>query len=478
MSFLSFPFLALFLPVMLLIYWSLCHSTKMQNSVLFGGSLVFFYFAGGNTPVLLSCIVLSYLFGRIGSEEKKRTGKSILLWIGLLLNFSPLLLCRALDFLLQIKGKAYSWFSVLGIAFYTLQSSTYLIDLIKGKIDAEKDFVTYGLFVSFFPTVLSGPILKYREMQAVFHEKRKLSFEQMEQAAFRFLWGAFLKSVIADRLALITEQIFRMPEAYGGELLFWNMILYGLQLYTDFAGYSQMAIAVGAMMGIPIPHNFQRPYFAKTIQEFWHRWHQSLTSYLTENVYYPLGGNRKGETKRDANIICVFLASGIWHGAGWSFVCWGMIHAAYQILGRRSLTLRKKMKQKMKLQENSRLDHVFRCVILNLMVAAGWLFFRLPTPQAALRYILWMIMKRSPWELVDGTLLSVMSLADWMVLTVAIAVLFLGDIEAEHGKGVADITKQIPAFRVLLFACAVIFVLIFGIYGPAFPASSFIYAGF
>lgn len=221
----------------------------------------------------------------------------------------------------------------VGLSFYVFQSTNYLLDLAKKKIEPERNFINVALFISFFPTITSGPILRASRFLPQLSEMRSVSFARFQRAVFTFLWGAFIKMMIADRIAVFTNQVYSDLENYSGLILAACAACYSIQIYCDFSGYSYMAIAVADLFGFDIPENFHQPYFATTIADFWRRWHISLTTWFTDYLYIPLGGNRKSRLRRYINIGIVFLISGLWHGAAWNFVVWGGLHAFFQIFG-------------------------------------------------------------------------------------------------------------------------------------------------
>lgn len=220
----------------------------------------------------------------------------------------------------------------IGLSFFTFQALSYSIDIYRGKIKPETSFINVALFVAFFPTLLSGPIERARNLLPQLRERLLFNEDNIIAGAKLFIWGLFKKVVIADRLAEYVNMIYGNPEAHTGSTLAITAVFYSFQIYADFSGYADMAIGSGRMMGIKLMENFNLPYCVNSFKEFWRRWHISLTSWFTEYVYISMGGNRVNKARWILNISTVFLLSGVWHGATYSFILWGMIHALLYLL--------------------------------------------------------------------------------------------------------------------------------------------------
>ncbi|MBU3808317.1 MAG: MBOAT family protein [Candidatus Phocaeicola faecipullorum] len=277
--------------------------------------------------LLLYTTTVNYLCGRwIDADQNKgRNGKagtavSIILSLTILIVFKYAYVFDS-SILLPV-----------GLSFFTFQALTYTIDIYRKKIPVEYNPINVALFISFFPTLLSGPIERARNLLPQLRQKSTISWESITSGAGLFVWGLFKKVVIADRLAQYVNLAYLTPEGQSGSTLAVAAVFYSFQIYCDFSGYADMAIASGRILGFSIMQNFNFPYCVNTIKEFWRRWHISLTSWFTEYVYISMGGNRVIKPRWILNISTVFLLSGIWHGATWSFVLWGALHAAYYFL--------------------------------------------------------------------------------------------------------------------------------------------------
>lgn len=480
MSFVNLQFWALFLPLCFLAY-ALMRSAGGQNAVLLLASLVFYAsYDIKYLLLLIGCTAVSYLGGLLGKRQRR------IYIAAAVLNLMVLLVFKYTDFALgsirSLTGLNFSLPEILlpvGLSFYVFQSCSYLFDLYNGKLEAEENPINYGLFVCFFPTVVSGPIQKGRELLPQIREKRQLRYEDFSFFMLCFLWGAFLKLVIADRLALMTDRLFQEYYDYTGVVLMVNSLAYTFQIYADFAGYSYMAIAVSRLFGFRLKDNFRQPYLATDIQDFWRRWHISLTSWFTEYLYFSLGGNRRGRTRRYVNIFIVFLVSGLWHGAAWSFVLWGGLHGFYQIAGHITRPWRSALYDRLGIDRSRAAFRLGQRFITFSLVSFAWIFFRSENLAKALVYCRNMLRGLAPWALFDGSLTAFgISSLDWAILLFALGLLGIVSVLREKGFDSGCILKQSMAARALLCWAMFIVILVFGAYGGEYSASAFIYAGF
>ena len=264
-----------------------------------------------------------------------------------------------------------NWAIPVGISFFTFQAVGYFLDVYHGRIKAEKNFLDYMLFVSFFPQVTSGPISKADELLPQIKNPHKFDYNQGVQGLKWLLWGMFIKLVIADRLGMFVDTVYANYIHYNGTTCFVASLFYTLQIYCDFAGYSLMAIGIAATLGFNLINNFRRPYLAVSVTDFWRRWHISLTRWLTQQLYIPLGGSRCSKARCYLNILITFLVSGIWHGANWTFIFWGLIHGFLQII--------EKALGWQKYEGHNGLVKIGRICVTFLLVSFAWIFFRMPT---------------------------------------------------------------------------------------------------
>lgn len=343
MLFNSYIFIFFFLPITLVSYFGLNHVHKynMAKCILVIASLIFY---GYNEPsyvlIILSSVVLNYFC--FLSMNKFPKIKNYILFIGIVANISVLGYFKYVDFLLvninALMGSSFSYLNIalpLGISFFTFQQISFLVDSYSGECCCES-FLDYILFVTFFPQLVAGPIVSHHEMLPQFaaEENKKINYEKMTMGVQAFTLGLFKKVVIADNFGRFVNQGYSILQNLNSFEAILTIISYTIQIYYDFSGYCDMATGIAWMFNIDLPINFQSPYKAVTILDFWKRWHITLTRFLTKYIYIPLGGNRKGNYRTYFNIFVVFLVSGIWHGAGYTFILWGILHGIANILCR------------------------------------------------------------------------------------------------------------------------------------------------
>lgn len=281
------------------------------------------YFAG-----LAFCTVTTYATGLLlGKEEggRRKTGEKLLLFSCVGIHIVVLLLLR--------NPLAKSVLVPVGISFYALQAMGYVIEVYRGNMKPERNLVRYAVYVAFFPTVLSGPIQRAPKLLTQIREGTDFDYNRVHAALYLLLWGYLLKQVMANPLGRMVDYAYGNYAELPGATLLWATVLYAVQLYCDFAGYSALAIGAAQILGFDIGRNFEQPYFATSVKDFWKRWHISLSSWLRDYVYIPLGGNRKGKCRKYMNLMVTFLVSGLWHGTGVQYLVWGGIHGLYQVLG-------------------------------------------------------------------------------------------------------------------------------------------------
>ncbi|MCH5270606.1 MAG: MBOAT family protein [Lachnospiraceae bacterium] len=356
MVFSSILFLFRFLPIFFIVYYMA--PKRMRNLVLFFGSLVFYAWGEPVYVLLMLFSTLSdYIHGRLIERLRGRRSAKILLLSSLVINLGLLAFFKYSGLNLPLP---------IGISFYTFQTMSYTIDVYRGEVAAQRNFLDFGMFVSMFPQLIAGPIVKYKTVAGELKE-RNVPLSAQAQGAQRFVIGLGKKVLLANNIGRLFTEIAGYDAANLAGLSAWMGILaYAFQIYFDFSGYSDMAIGLGQIMGFHFPENFNYPYIATSITDFWRRWHMSLGSWFREYVYIPLGGNRKGLPRQLLNILIVWALTGIWHGAGLNFLLWGIWFAAFLAL------------EKMFLGEwLTRMPKFFGWVYSMAVVLLGWCFFSL-----------------------------------------------------------------------------------------------------
>ncbi|SFB72534.1 MBOAT family O-acyltransferase [Butyrivibrio sp. YAB3001] len=367
----------------------------------------------------------------------------------------------------------------VGISFYIFQAIGYMADCYNKKISVEKNYLRLALFISFFPQIMSGPIERAGKMIPQFMEPKDFSYDRMRDGLLLMLWGYFQKIIIADRLAVMVNHVYSSYENYSGTIVFLTTVFYTFEIYCDFAGYSNIAIGCAKIMGIDIMKNFEQPYLSGSIAEFWRRWHMSLSSWLRDYLYIPLGGNRKGYVRKLINICIVFAISGLWHGAAWTFVIWGLLHGMYQVIGIVLKPVRDAVVEKIRIDRNSFSHNFFKIVVTFMLVNIGWIFFRATTFNSAV-YMLKNMWKPTLWTLFDGSLFNLgLSAADVRLVVAALGLMTVIDILNKKGIVVRNlIYRQSLWFRWAIYIAAVVFIVTLGVWGPGYDAASFIYSSF
>lgn len=408
MLFSSIIFLCLFLPLTLIAYFFA--GNKLRNIVLLIASLLFYSWGEvGYTLVLLYTILVNWLFGLLLNKTLFMTQISrFVLIFGVAANLLPLLYFKYGNFLVEncnevlaILGQqaivTNNIYLPIGISFFTFKAISYLVDVYRRDVETQRNPVNFALYISLFPHLLAGPIVRYRDVAKDIVE-RHISFEDLSQGIYRFVTGLGKKILIANQLGAVADHIFSLPpEGLPAGLLWLGVLTYTLQIYYDFSGYSDMAIGLGRMFGFHFLENFNYPYSALSIQEFWRKWHISLSTWFRDYLYIPLGGNRKGEVRTYLNLILVFSLCGLWHGASWTFLIWGMYHGLFLALERGIIG---------KLLNS--LPFVVRAIYTFFVVMIGWIFFRSETIEYAVSYIKSLVNFGKPAYL-DGPLFTSMT---------------------------------------------------------------------
>ncbi|MDO5601164.1 MAG: MBOAT family O-acyltransferase [Oscillospiraceae bacterium] len=390
MSFTSVQF-ALFFPAVFLFYWLLPH--RLRWAVLLCAD-AFFYWAGGQPGLcwaLGAAALCSYGAARMLEKSKGRGKRRFWLIVGAGGPAALLLFFKYTGFFLSAFsiGAPSFLFQLalpLGISYYTLQTVSYVVDVYRGGLRAERHFGCYLVYLTFFPLFLSGPIERAGSFLPQLRQKRGFCYEQGLSGAVLVLLGLFQKMAVANNLANFADTAFQNPASVTGMSLLFAALLYTLQIYADFAGYSNMAVGLAKMLGFNLTQNFKQPYFACSMREFWNRWHISLSTWLRDYIYIPLGGSRRGKARRALNLMATFLFSGFWHGAGICFIVWGALHGAYQVLGRWTAPLRQKLWRLVHISEQNAFAKLLKMACVFFLAGFAWLFFRVGSlgPDAAM----------------------------------------------------------------------------------------------
>lgn len=493
------PQYILFLPIVVLVYY--CLPKKVKYIWLLVTS--YYFYMQWNplyVTLLFSCTFLTYFCGRLIGKLGKREAK-ICFFICILLNLGILGFFKYFQFGLSILNRLLAFVNIsginwnhdillpVGISFYTLQALGYLIDVYRGDIYAEKNFLRYALFVSFFPQLVAGPIERSKNLLVQLRTPKSFSYENIRKGALLVLYGLFLKMVIADRAAIIVDTVYQDTATYPGFYVVVATILFSIQIYCDFYGYSTIARGSALLMGIQLMDNFNAPYYSRSVKEFWRRWHVSLSGWFRDYLYIPLGGNRKGNNRKRGNLLIVFAVSGLWHGASLAFVFWGILNGVYQVIEDVVEEIKERTKKYWQKwlqmigeegEEQRFSSKLFRTIGTFLLVTFAWLFFRAGEVDVAMKTLADMFSVNNWTILFDESLLELGVPRNYMhVLLGSIALLFVVDYYKYHGKDVADaFLKQGWCFRVIGIMGVLFTILLYGCYGEMYDIQQFIYFQF
>jgi D-alanyl-lipoteichoic acid acyltransferase DltB (MBOAT superfamily) len=419
--------------------------------------------------ILFATILVDYAAGLLMERARTEAVKRLYLVVSLVVTVSILAFFKYFDFLngnVALLAKALHWnYGIrsleivlpIGLSFHTFQSMSYVIEVYRGNQKAERHFGIYALYVMFYPQLVAGPIERPQNLLHQFRERHDFDYGRVTGGLKRMAFGLFKKVVIADALASVVDRVYDKPLEYSGAPLLFATACFAYQIYCDFSGYSDMALGSAQVMGFRLMENFDRPYAASSVADFWRRWHISLTTWFRDYVYIPLGGSRVGGARHHLNLFLTFLISGLWHGASWTFVIWGALNGSYLILSRVTAPWRISLVRWTGLDDWPRLHRAIQVGSTFLLISFAWIFFRANTPSEAF-YI--------ATHLFDG--LFALSRRGGVVLNgfVLLFILFMEYAHALHGKARMQnlFSERSPAVRWSLYYALVMVILVFGTY--------------
>ena len=497
MEFNSINFM-IFFPVVLALYFVI--PKALRQIWLLAASYYFYMSWNARYALLIAASTLITYVSGIAIEryrESGRTGRRLTVLfsclginLGILLffkygNFLIASLDRGLE-LLHIGSVDQRLYFLLpvGISFYTFQALGYTIDVYRGDVRAETNLIRYALFVSFFPQLVAGPIERSKNLLSQMQNIAEIKLwnaRRVTSGTILMIWGFFVKMVIADRAAVLVNTVFDNYHMYGSTELVLAAVFFALQIYCDFGSYSLIAIGAAKIMGFELMENFNTPYFACSIRDFWSRWHISLSTWFRDYLYIPLGGNRRGRVRKSVNIMIVFLASGLWHGADWSYVVWGGIHGAYQVIGDYLASFREKCIRKLRVNTACFSWKFLQTTVTFILVVFAWIFFRADSIGDALQYIRRIWVRPTPWVLFNGEIFTLgLDRPEMNILFVAICMLGLVDLVRYRKKMTLDVflMQQNLWFRGGIMIGLVVLIFVCGKYGVGFDPQQFIYFQF
>ena len=392
---------AVFLPIVFVLYWFVTkHNLKLQNALIVAASYVFYgWWDWRFLSLIIFSTFLDYSIGsRLKNEENQKIRKA-LLWTSIIVNLGFLGFFKYYNFFLDNFIAAFSLFGQeiqsnslniilpVGISFYTFQTLSYTIDVYKKKLEPTEDLIAFSAFVCFFPQLVAGPIERATNLLPQFYKKRTFEYDRAVDGMRQILWGLIKKVVIADNCAEYANLIFNNYQDYNGSTLLLGAIFFTFQIYGDFSGYSDIAIGTSRLFGFNLMQNFATPYFSRDIAEFWRRWHISLSTWFRDYLYIPLGGSRGGTWMKVRNTFIIFLVSGFWHGANWTFIVWGGLNAMYFL----PLLLLKRNRTNIGVVAEGRMlpsfRELFQMGTTFLLTVLAWVFFRAESISMACSYL-------------------------------------------------------------------------------------------
>ncbi|MDR3049216.1 MAG: MBOAT family protein [Elusimicrobiota bacterium] len=497
MLFNSFNFL-LFFPFVTILYFAIPHRFRYFWLLI---ASYFFYMSWNPKYALLlaSSTIITYLSGILidfsnknSNENKRNFQRKLWVFLSFSSNLSILFFFKYFDFAIsninfvfahigiKLLNPSFDILLPIGISFYTFQALSYTMDIYRGEIAAEKNIAKYALFVSFFPQLVAGPIERSKNLLNQMTERHYFDYDRVKNGLLLMLWGYFEKLVIADRLALIVNEVFANTDKYTGFQIAVPMILFAFQIYCDFAGYSNISRGAGQVMGFKLMENFRQPYFAVSIQDFWRRWHISLSAWFRDYLYIPLGGNRRSKARKYINVFITFVISGLWHGAAWNFFIWGALHGTYQIIGQITKPFKDKICQTFKINQNTKLYQAGKIIMTFILVDFAWLFFRAQDGEF-ITIIKKLFAKFNYAVLFHGRLVGKEFKDDLYlgIFFIVILMIINGFQNKNPNKPIREIIARQNIFvRWTFYYGAIFIILIFGIYDQAYKARDFIYFQF
>lgn len=498
MQFNSVNFLCFF-PIVLAVYFII--PKKLRTIWLLITSYYFYMSWNAKYATLIGgSTVITYLsallFERFREKDNSIIKRRITMIVCIVINLGILAVFKYANFAIDSLNAILGLFNIsnihyrfnfllpVGISFYTFQALGYMIDVYRGDVEAEKNFIRYALFVSFFPQLVAGPIERSKNLLSQMRKIEDIKVwnaRRITSGAILMIWGLYMKMVIADRAAILVDNVFDNYRMYGRTELIVAIIGFSIQIYCDFGSYSMIAIGAAKIMGFELMENFNAPFMARNIRDFWSRWHISLSTWFKDYLYIPLGGNRKGKIRKSINIMIIFLVSGLWHGANWTFVIWGGIHGLYQVIGGYTQSIRKKICNALDVNTTCFSWRFLETFVTYILFLFSLIFFRAKTIGEAMIVIKRIIFKPTQWLIFnDGLYTLGLDRTEITILLFSVLSLLIVDlIRFKLGMTIDKfLFTQNTWFEWLVIIMLLLMIITFGKYGPTFEPQQFIYFQF
>lgn len=486
MVFSSIIFLWIFLPLVFVI--NLFMAGRLSNIFLLLASLLFYTWGEPQLVVLMMVsILVNWLAGKL--IGKYDTYKKWILVGAVAVDLSLLGYYKYAGFLVEavnaLAGRALIPVPdirlPIGISFFTFQAISYVVDVYRGETQAQDRLVNTALYISFFPQLIAGPIVRYHDINLQL-ENRRITWEKVAAGFRRFVYGLSKKVLVSNVMGACTDQIYALEMGnITGAMAWLAAACYMFQIYYDFSGYSDMAIGLGKMFGFDFPENFNYPYISHSVREFWRRWHISLSSWFRDYLYIPLGGSRCSKLRYYGNLMITFLVSGLWHGASWNFVVWGGLHGVYQVIGDRLEPVKRQMEKRFSVNRDCFSYKLGQVLVTFALVNFSWVFFRAVSLKEAVSILGRITTKWNLWVLSDQSLYRLgLDVTEVHILAISLLTLFIVDwVKYKTGKTIDLVLReQVLWFRWLALFALLFGIIIYGMYGPAYSAAAFIYFQF
>ena len=472
MLFNSFQFLLFFVVVWLLLM--VTRGTPRKIILLVASYYFYMCWSTRYIFVIWAITLIDYVAGLQIEKAEQPNRRRLYLGVSLFCNLGLLFVFKYLNFFTSSIRTASHLFGLqydpallaillpVGLSFHTFQAMSYTIEVYRRRVPAEKNLLEYALYVAFFPQMVAGPIERPYELLPQFHREPRVTLEGVRAGMVQALWGLFKKMVIADNVADFVRLIYDTPRHYNGAALVLATLLFSIQIYCDFSGYTDIALGLARMMGYELRINFMQPYFSRSVGEFWRRWHISLSTWFRDYVYIPLGGNRVTLPRHYGNLMITFVISGLWHGANWTFVVWGFLHGLYLIVAQTTAPFAAQLAQRLGLRRVPRLVVFFKTVVTFSLVTFAWIFFRANNVGDA-----WFVATHLfPLGRLDPLLLKVggFSHATAPYLVFSILGMFVVEWWIAHPSRAPRLWAR-PAFRALAYNACVYAIVFFGFFG-------------
>lgn len=492
----------LFFPIVIILYFLIpMRFVRIKQVWLLVVSYYFYMSWNAKYVVLIATsTVITYICGlfleninnKELTEKEKTNYKKLVIAAGFVINLGILFYFKYTNFFLGIAGDILNGagigisvpkFDILlpvGISFYTLQALGYIMDVYRGEVKAQRNIIQYALFVSFFPQLVAGPIERTKNLMGQLQVSHAFKFENLREGVLLMSWGYFLKIVIADRIALYVDTIYGDLGTYGGVYFILAFILFAFQLYCDFYGYSVIAKGSAKVLGIDLMENFKAPFLSENTAVLWRNWHISLSSWFKDYLYIPLGGNRKGKVRKYFNLMVVNMVSGLWHGANITYVIWGTLNGLFNVMGGVTLQARTRIAKALRVNTSSFIHRVLKIGVTFFLFAFSFIFFRAESISQALEGIKSIFTKFNLAVLTDGSIYNCgLDKMNFIFMILCLMVLIAVDICNKNNIYLRQyILKQVMPVRILIFTVTILFILVFGMYGPQFDKANFIYFQF